>query len=159
MFFSLEQDRFLRASETSSRPRLIRPHSSARPSHAPDLDIRAGAFVRAFKLLHAWPNPTLRSCTCAGKPAREGGFSHYHRIYYSNTIVEIYDICVSVSTSPLSASSKRAESTDGVKEEKVSGEFKEPLLSWFDGVVGYRICLTHRRSPVRARVESSLHWA
>ena len=23
----------------------------------------------------------------------------------------------------------------------------------FDGVVGYRICLTHRRPPVRARVE------
>ena len=29
-------------------------------------------------------------------------------------------------------------------------------LNWFDGVVGYHICLTHRRSPVRARVESSL---
>jgi hypothetical protein len=25
-----------------------------------------------------------------------------------------------------------------------------------DGVVGYRICLTHRRSPVRARVRSNL---
>src|SRR5258708_35972662 len=31
------------------------------------------------------------------------------------------------------------------------------LVCWtdcrFDGVVGYRICLTHRRSPVRTRVE------
>ena len=27
----------------------------------------------------------------------------------------------------------------------------------FDGVVGYRICLTHRRPPVRARVEPFLH--
>ena len=26
--------------------------------------------------------------------------------------------------------------------------------NWFGGVVGYRICLTHRRSPVRARAES-----
>src|SRR6266576_2448432 len=26
----------------------------------------------------------------------------------------------------------------------------------FDGVVGYRICLTHRRSPVRTRVEPFL---
>ncbi len=26
---------------------------------------------------------------------------------------------------------------------------------WFGGVVGYHICLTHRRSPVRSRAESS----
>src|SRR6266566_557735 len=29
----------------------------------------------------------------------------------------------------------------------------EKLSKRFDGVVGYRICLTHRRSPVRTRVE------
>ena len=28
------------------------------------------------------------------------------------------------------------------------------LRERFGGVVGYRICLTHRRSPVRARAES-----
>lgn len=32
----------------------------------------------------------------------------------------------------------------------------EAVLLWFDGVVGYRICLTHRRSSVRAWVESLL---
>jgi hypothetical protein len=29
------------------------------------------------------------------------------------------------------------------------------VIKRFDGVVGYRICLTHRRPPVRARVEPS----
>ncbi|KIK53871.1 hypothetical protein GYMLUDRAFT_924408 [Collybiopsis luxurians FD-317 M1] len=33
---------------------------------------------------------------------------------------------------------------------------KDGKKSWFDGVVGYRICLTHRRSSVRARVEPVL---
>ena len=37
-------------------------------------------------------------------------------------------------------------------------------LTWmvglrFDGVVGYRICLTHRRPPVRARVEPFFLWS
>ena len=31
---------------------------------------------------------------------------------------------------------------------------KSSLSQRFGGVVGYRICLTHRRSPVRARAES-----
>jgi hypothetical protein len=36
------------------------------------------------------------------------------------------------------------------------GRFTLPRSERFDGVVGYRICLTHRRSPVRTRVEPFL---
>jgi hypothetical protein len=36
------------------------------------------------------------------------------------------------------------------------GPYKLALLSW-SGVVGYRICLTHRRSPVRAGVRSEVN--
>jgi hypothetical protein len=37
----------------------------------------------------------------------------------------------------------------------IFGAGSSSYISWFCGVVGYHFCLTHRRSPVRARAESS----
>ena len=40
------------------------------------------------------------------------------------------------------------------RDTRRSGSSNSVFLRRFGGVVGYRICLTHRRPPVRARAES-----
>ncbi|KAG9606408.1 hypothetical protein KCU86_g83, partial [Aureobasidium melanogenum] len=58
---------------------------------------------------------------------------------------------------PISAERPRSSTP----HKRCSGSSSSPMLttfpsSWFCGVVGYHFCLTHRRSPVRTRAESSL---
>ena len=40
------------------------------------------------------------------------------------------------------------------RDEKHGSIMAKVYINWFRGVVGYHFCLTHRRSPVRARAKS-----